>query len=285
VAEGEYEESLQIGLKVDIEGAGPGKTIVKIDARSASVVQNSPLSAGSRVAAMTLRHLGNSLTDERYPVVAVDGSELNLENCEVEDGAGHGVAVINGGMARLRGVRVQNCGWDGLSVYGAESRADVSDSRFEANIHHGIDAWNGGSVEIRKSRCAANGLAGIVLMSAGVKSVLTQCTADRNREVGVVVSNGSLAVLRSNRAESNLLGGFLVEGEGTSVVMEGNVAEKNEEVGIMVDQRSTLTSFKENVSRGNSGEQIKLKAELPQPVDAPPPSIDPPKAIPVEAQR
>ncbi len=276
VGPGTYQESLILKTKVDLEGAGPDQTILECDAEAASVILASQASAGGRVAGMTLRQNGISLSDERFPVVAVDGSELSLEDCVVESGAGHGVAVINGGTGRMRNVEVIKCGWDGLAVYGDESWADVRDSRFEANLHHGIDAWAGGRVDIRKSRCTLNGLAGVVLMSPGVKSLVTQCTSDRNREVGVLVANGSEAVLLSNRAEANLLGGFLVEGDGTSVVLERNVASGNRKVGIVVDKRSTLTSFKDNTSKGNSGEQLKLQAELPEDEEvlAPPPALE-----------
>ncbi len=283
VAPGTYKEAVTLKVKVDLEGAGPGKTIIECEAKEASVVLVSPTARGSRLAGLTLRQKGIALTEERFPVVTVDGSDLSLEDCEVKSGSGHGVAVINGGLSRLRGVRVMECGWDGLSVYGDQSRADVSGSRFEANFHHGIDAWDGGSVDVRKSRCSQNGLGGVVLMSPGVKSVVTECISDRNREVGMMVANGSHAVLRSNRAEGNLLGGILVEGEGTTAVLEGNVAERNIRVGIVVDKRSTLTSFKENVAEGNTGEQLRLQAEIPTEVVLPPAVLEIPGKAPVEA--
>jgi tetratricopeptide (TPR) repeat protein len=277
IGPGTYKEALTLRRKVELEGAGIGKTIIECDAKVASVLLATKEANGSRLAGMTLQQSGVDLTDERYPVVAIDGGEFILEDCLVEHGSGHGIAVIHGGVGRLRNVRVTKCGWDGLAVYGDKSRADVSNSRFEANFHHGVDAWSGGSVDLRKSRATLNGLAGIVIMSPGVKSVVIQCTADRNREVGIMVSNGSQAVLQSNRAEANLLGGFFVVGEGTIAALEHNVAERNLKAGIVVDQRSKASPFSNNTSRNNAGEQLKLHAVLPQEVIAPPPLLSIPR--------
>ena len=120
-------------------------------------------------------------------------------------------------------------------------------------------------------------------MSRGIRSELVQCTIDGNREVGVSVSNGTIAVLKSNRVQGNLLGGVMVEGEGTTAGMEGNVAEENSKFGIMVDHRSTVQPFRDNITRGNKGEQLKLQAVMPEEVVPPPPLLDVPAGQPVEA--
>ena len=209
--------------------------------------------------------------------IAICGSlraKLVLEDCLIEGGAGHGVAVINGGSASLRDVRVLKCGWDGLAVNGDGSVADAVDCRFDSNFHHGIDAWGGGRVTVKSSRATKNGLAGVVIMSRGVRSELVQCTIDRNREVGVSISNGTIAVLRSNRVEENLLGGIMIEGEGTTAGMEGNVTERNSKFGIMADRRSTIEPFRENETKENIGEQLMLKAVMPEEVVQPPPMLD-----------
>ena len=124
---------------------------------------------------------------------------------------------------------------------------------------------------------------GIVLMSRGVPSEISQCTIDGNREVGVSVSNGVRAVLRANRVQGNLLGGVLVEGDGTVAAMEGNVAEKNNAFGIVVDRASKADPFRDNISRGNTGEQVQLQAVMPQEAIAPPLFLDLTASKPVEA--
>ena len=274
LGEGVFAEALSLNVKVDIEGAGTGKSIIQCEAEKASVLLSSKEAAGSRVAALTLRQTGISLAAERYPVALADGAELVLEDCLIEGGAGHGVAVINGGSASLRNVRVLKCGWDGLAVNGDGSVADAVDCRFDSNFHHGIDAWGGGRVTVKSSRATKNGLAGVVIMSRGVRSELVQCTIDRNREVGVSISNGTIAVLRSNRVEENLLGGIMIEGEGTTAGMEGNVTERNSKFGIMADRRSTIEPFRENETKENIGEQLMLKAVMPEEVVQPPPMLD-----------
>jgi len=274
LGEGVFAEALSLNVKVDIEGAGTGKSIIQCEAEKASVLLSTKEAGGSRVAALTLRQTGISLAAERYPVALADGAELVLEDCLIEGGAGHGVAVINGGSASLRNVRVLKCGWDGLAVNGDGSVADAVDCRFDSNFHHGIDAWGGGRVTVKSSRATKNGLAGVVIMSRGVRSELVQCTIDRNREVGVSISNGAIAVLRSNRVEENLLGGVMIEGEGTTAGMEGNVTERNSKFGIMADRRSTIEPFRENETKENIGEQLMLKAVMPEEVVQPPPMLD-----------
>ena len=274
LGEGVFAEALSLNVKVDIEGAGTGKSIIQCEAEKASVLLSTKEAGGSRVAALTLRQTGISLAAERYPVALADGAELVLEDCLIEGGAGHGVAVINGGSVSLRNVRVLKCGWDGLAVNGDGSVADAVDCRFDSNFHHGIDAWGGGRVTVKSSRATKNGLAGVVIMSRGVRSELVQCTIDRNREVGVSISNGTIAVLRSNRVEENLLGGIMIEGEGTTAGMEGNVTERNSKFGIMADRRSTIEPFRENETKENIGEQLMLKAVMPEEVVQPPPMLD-----------
>ncbi len=271
IAAGTFTESLILNVKVDLEGAGHDKSIIQCDA-SASVLLATREASGSRVAAVTLRQTGIVHTGERYSVALADGSELSLEDCHIDKGSGHGVAVINGGTGRLRNVQVSECGWDGLAVNGEGSTAEAGDCRFELNIHHGIDAWGGGRVVITKSRITRNGLSGVVLMSKGMQSELVQCTIDGNREVGISISSGARAVLRANRAQGNLLGGILVVGDGTTAAMEGNVAEKNNKFGIEVDRRSTVRPFRDNIARENTGEQLRLQAIMPEEV-VPPPSL------------
>ena len=65
-----------------------------------------------------MRHLGIALSEERFPVVAIDGGSLTIDNCHIENGSGHGVAVVNGGKAIMRDARIERCCWDGLAVYG-----------------------------------------------------------------------------------------------------------------------------------------------------------------------
>jgi nitrous oxidase accessory protein NosD len=262
IGEGKFEESLVIPATIDLEGAGPGKTIIEIPCTEASVVKVGQEASGSRLSGFTLRHSGVSLAKERFPVVAVTGAKVTIEDCWVENGSGHGVAVIEGSSAVLRSVRVSKCGWDGLSVYGAGSRAEVIEGRLTQNLQHGIDAWDGGGVMATRTRCSENGLAGVVLMSTGVSSKLEGCTSDLNRELGILVANGSHAVLNENQFLSNLLGGVLVRDEGTRASLSRNRIMKNAEAGVVVDRKSTLDLFEDNESRDNSGEQVQLKADL-----------------------
>ncbi|NNM29316.1 MAG: hypothetical protein HKO57_07340 [Akkermansiaceae bacterium] len=262
IAAGTYRESLIIPPEVELEGAGPGRSIFECDSAESSVVVVKSDSRGARLAGLTLQQAGIALTEERFPVVAVDGGELTIDNCHIENGSGHGVAVVNGGEVLLRDVRIKNCGWDGLAVYGEGSRGEARGCRFDENLHHGVDAWSGGKVSISKCRSSRNGLAGVVIMSPGVLSTVTGSTSDENRELGLLVSAGSAAELDGNQVSGNLLGGVFVRDAGTAVTLINNRITKNGTAGVVVDKRSKVLRYEDNTVSGNSGKQVDLKAEV-----------------------
>ena len=264
VAEGTYREAIVIEHAVNLEGAGQDKTIVEFPAAEGSVVTVASGVAGARVAGMTFRQDGFVLTKVRFPVVAVGGGEVSLEDCLIEKGSGHGIAVLKGGQVRLTGIEVKDCGWDGLAVSEEGSSARVEASRFAGNLHHGIDAWDGGTVQVSKSTSAGNGLAGIVLMSPGKESRIDESRFEANREVGIMVSNGASARLRVNTVTANLLGGIVVRDAGSKAGLQQNEVTGNEKAGVMVDRNSVITAFTNNVVEGNKGKQVDLKAVMPE---------------------
>ena len=54
LAEGVFKESLSLGVRVDIEGSGKGKSIIECEAEKASVVLSTGEASRSRVASLTL---------------------------------------------------------------------------------------------------------------------------------------------------------------------------------------------------------------------------------------
>lgn len=262
IGEGTYEEHLVIERGVDLEGAGPEKTIIESPADKASVILVKAGAKQVRIAGLTTRMVGISLDEERFPVVAVDGGEVQLEDVWVENGSGHGIAVLNGGRATMQSVRVNKSGWDGLAVHGAGSRATVNEGRFDQNLHHGVDAWDGGGVTVRKSRFLKNGLAGVVLMSPNVLSRVETSVSEGNRELGILVANRSAAELVANEVMENLLGGIVVKDPQTRVEIANNTVTGNQKAGIMIDRNASLLRFENNKSSGNEGVQVELKAVL-----------------------
>lgn len=262
VGEGIYVESLILPEGVDLEGQGPEKTIIELPADQGSVVVAGPQSKEVRLASLRVRHTGISMEAERFPAIMVNGGQVSIEDCWVENGSGHGIAVIDGGRVSLQSVRVGKSGWDGLAIYGQGSRATVSDGRFDRNLHHGIDAWEGGGVTVRRSRFSGNGLAGLLAMSPGVLSRVENCTSEGNRELGIQIANGSVAEVIGNEVTSNLLGGILVKDAETRVEIANNTVSKNGKAGIMIDRDASLMRFENNRSSGNGGVQVELKAVL-----------------------
>lgn len=265
VGEGVFVENLNLPAGVDLEGAGREKTIIESPAEVGSVILVGAAAKEIRLASLTVRFVGISVAEERFPVIAVDGGEVSIEDVWVENGSGHGIAVIAGGQAALRSVRVIKSGWDGLAVYGVGSKANVLESRFDQNLHHGVDAWNGGGVIVRKSRFSSNGLTGLVMMSPGVMSRVETSVSEKNRELGILVANQSVGEVVGNEITGNLLGGIVVKDAQTRVEIANNTVTKNEKAGILVDRNVSVIRFENNKASGNEGIQVDLKAELEDP--------------------
>jgi hypothetical protein len=114
-------------------------------------------------------------------------------------------------------------------------------------------------------------------MSPGVPSKVEGSTCDENRELGILVANGATVEVTGSLFSSNLLGGVLVRDPGTQAVIVGNRILKNGTAGLVADKRSRLLRFEDNEIRENSGQQVKLDADLeaekvpptPEPIEIP----------------
>lgn len=261
LAEGTYMESLLVPAGVSIEGE-KGKTIIQSPAEDGSVLVVQGEGQAVRLVGLVIKHSGITAEKERFPVVLVSGAELVLEDCEVSYGAGHGVAVMDGGRCEITASEVKGCGWDGVAIVGAGSTAVLTESRSLANLHHGLDVWGGGQVTVDRSRFQNNGLTGIFLSSAGKVSSVENSSVERNREVGLMVTQGAMAEVTGNLISGNMLGGVFADGEGTEISLSANTIQKNGEVGLVVGAAATLKKNEGNTTSENEGKQEWLDADL-----------------------
>ncbi|MBT8043364.1 MAG: right-handed parallel beta-helix repeat-containing protein, partial [Verrucomicrobiae bacterium] len=262
VAPGTYNESLIIDKPIRLEGSADGKTIIQLPAKEAAMITITAEAAGTRVSGFDLKHTGFDHGTDRYSGVTIQANDVSITSCNVEHSAGHGIAVIDGAKAKITGCQITLCGWDGISVYGNNSQADITDVRCQGNLQNGVGFWLGGSGSVAGSRMLKNGLSGIVAMSKGTKVEIASNTCSSNREAGILVSDAVTASVTSNLCEKNLLSGIVARSKGTSVDLVNNVTKGNHEAGILTHLGVKIGKFENNKSSGNVSQQIWRDARL-----------------------
>lgn len=262
IAPGTYKESIVLTKPVRLEGAAGGKTIIELPGKEASLVTINPAAAGASLTGLVLRHKGFDHGKDRYSAITVMAADVAIRACEIHHAAGHGIAVVDGAKVEISGCKITLCGWDGISVYGKNSHAEIKDSTCEGNLQHGTSFWLGGSGSIANSSMLKNSLCGIVAMSKGTQVNITSCTSSRNREAGILISDSVHATLASNKCEKNLLSGIVARGVGTQVNLMGNVTKGNHEAGMLTHKGVQVGKFENNTSSGNTSRQIWRDADL-----------------------
>ncbi|MBK1832703.1 right-handed parallel beta-helix repeat-containing protein [Roseibacillus ishigakijimensis] len=264
LGEGVFQESVLVPAGIILEGQGEGKTVLEVPADAGSVLVIAGEGPAVRLSHLTLRHSGFTDASERYPVVLLQEAQAELENCVIEYGAGHGLAVTGGGRATLLACEVKACGWDGIAVTGKGSQVTLEEVRALANLQHGLDVWDGAHARVARSRFQDNGLTGIFLTATGESSQVESSTVERNREVGVMLSKGAVAVISGNLIADNTLGGVVARDGGSRLQVTGNTIEKNGEAGLVVGKEVLLEKEEGNVATNNQGRQKWLNADFSQ---------------------
>lgn len=262
VAPGTYREALVISKPVRLEGAAGGETVIELPGKKASLLTINATAAGTNVSGIVFRHTGFDHSKDRYSGITVMAPEVSIRGCTVQQAAGHGIAVLDGARAEISGCKVTLCGWDGISVYGKDSRAEIGDTLCEGNLQHGASFWSGGHGSVTNSRLLKNGLCGIAALSRGTEVAVSSCTSSANREAGILASGGVKASLVSNKCEKNLLSGIVARGKGTRVEMTNNLTRGNHEAGILTHRGVAVGKFEGNRSSGNTSHQIWRDADL-----------------------
>ncbi|MCP5536155.1 MAG: right-handed parallel beta-helix repeat-containing protein [Akkermansiaceae bacterium] len=265
VAPGVYKESLTIDKPIRLEGSADGKTIIQLPAKEDGLLTITADADGSHVSGFDFKHTGFDHGLDRYSGITVEADQVTISSCNVEHSAGHGIAVIDGAKVKITGCKVTLCGWDGISVYGQNSTAEVKDTLCRENLQQGVGFWMGGSGSVTNSRLLKNGLCGIVAMSKGTQVRLTSNTCSGNREAGILISDAVAADLASNLCEKNLLSGIVVRSDGTTVSLVNNVTKGNHEAGILTHLGVKVLKFENNRASGNVSQQIWRDANLQKP--------------------
>jgi tetratricopeptide (TPR) repeat protein len=253
LGEGTWSGPLVIGKAISLEGAGPDKTFIEVDAKESAAATFGPGSKGARITGITFRQTSFDNGTSRFPALLVRGGELNASDCHFEDASGHGVAVIDGGAFTAKRCVFQNNGWDGVSAQGSGSRLVLEECEATSNFGHGYDAWDGAAVSIHTSHASQNSRNGILVDTTAKEVSLEENDLRANREFGLVVNSGASGKISANVCRENLLGGLVMRAAAGQLVVENNRSEKNVGPGLVLEQGLPPAKYSTNAATANGG--------------------------------
>ena len=261
IAEGTWEGPFLIPAALELEGI-PGKTIIECAADAGSVITFSSGVKGARVSGLTLRHLSFDAGTERFSLALVRGAEVDFSDCRFELGSGHGIAVTDGGHARVLRCRFTENGWNGIAVMGEGSLLVAEGNTLVGNFQNGIEAWNGAEVILSKNKCTGNSRNGIHV-DCGLASVtILGNTLSGNREFGLVLSAAGGGEVTGNTMSENFLGGMVVKAEAAKTTVRSNTISDNGGPGLALGKGLSGEPYTANRVTGNKGQEIVTDVDL-----------------------
>jgi len=256
VAAGIYNTALYIDRPIKLIGSPEGGTVIQMPASEAALITVTPTAIGTSMSNLELKHIGFDYGADRFSGITVHAKNTSVTSCFIENVAGHGIAVLEGASATILNCKINKSGWDGISVYGLGSKAEISDTWSQDNIQHGVGFWHGGSGSVTNSKSIKNGLCGIVAMGEGVLVNINANTCSSNRGAGILLSGRANATVATNTCEKNLLSGIVARGIMTKVALNKNVTNANLEAGILTHHGVTVSEFEDNLAESNGSKQI-----------------------------
>lgn len=246
IAEGEWHGPLVVNAAVEIQGAGADKTYVTCPAADGATLTIGPGAKGARVTGIAFRHTSLDPAAERFSGVLVRGGQAAFANCHFLEAAGHGLAVIEGGIASASHCRFSSNGWDGASASGAGSSLEVRDSDVTNNIEHGLDVWEGATGTLSGNRCDGNSRNGIHIDAGAAPVTVTSNQLRNNREFGLVLSRGEAGKVSANTATGNLMGGVVIRAAAARIAVAGNRIQSDTSPGLALEKGVSRAAYAGN---------------------------------------
>jgi hypothetical protein len=267
---------LDKGIK--IKGQGEKLTFIECDTTVTSAFTLTGTDQFYLISDLTVE--GTNYEDDaakRFPLIML-AVNLTMRNVTVKNGSGHGVAVISGRL-KMEKCKLTENAWDGVSIMGSNSYAEISDCDVSGNYDHGVDFWNGASGKLTNVTANENSGSGVLIMGKGAKVHLVQVKTERNSQCGIVINSQAQAKLERVFSASNQLSGIVVQGRGTKLSCGITVSNGNGEAGFFIDPAAIIENFIGTTSESNgAGDVIRKAVALPKlPI--------PPALVPVPAMK
>ncbi|MDA8974948.1 right-handed parallel beta-helix repeat-containing protein [Akkermansiaceae bacterium] len=276
IAKGTYQESLTLPANIKIFGESRESTILECEGAKGSVITLNKPGSKVRIASLTLRHRGLGNESDRFPVVAVSGARLQLEDVLVSAASGHGIAIVNGGNAEIAQCEVRKSGWDGIVVQGENSTITLNKVISRDNLHNGLDFWGGGRGTIEGCQFLKNGRSGVYAIEPSGPVIITESRSEHNRQIGLYFLSAPSLSIGNCEVHENLLGGILIGDSTKEANLIGNKVTKNGEVGVAIERGVKVARFEGNIVEKNKGKQVWKDAIFPEQTETEVISIPPP---------
>jgi parallel beta-helix repeat protein len=270
---------LVINAAIELQGAGPTKTVIECPAADGSAITIGPDAKGARISGITFRH-ESFLADgaDRFSAALVRGGGVTFVDCRFSEASGHGLVVIESGEAIASRCSFSGNGWNGAAAIGKGCVLEVRDSESLNNFEHGIETWEGASATLLNNRCEGNSRNGIHADNGTAATTIQGNQLIANREFGLVLGSAGAGRISGNIARGNLLGGFVVRNAAAALAFTGNQATLNLGPGLVLERGLPQTAYSSNTIAKNAKREILADADLSsqdQKTEAPP------RALPV----
>lgn len=255
IAEGTWEGPFVIPVGVELEGVS-GKTIIQCAADAGSVLGLLPGVKDARVSGLTLRHLSFDAGAERFSLAHVRGAGVDFFDCRFEQGSGHGIAVTEGGHAKVTRCHFTENGWNGIAVTGSGSLLEANKNLLKGNFQNGMECWDGAAVILTNNECTGNSRNGIHIDCGQASATVLDNMLSGNREYGMVITSAGSGEITDNSIEKNILGGMVVKSGGAKVPVKENSISSNKGPGLVLEKGISEDAYSNNRISGNDGKQL-----------------------------
>jgi nitrous oxidase accessory protein NosD len=261
--ENTWKGPLVINAAIDLQGAGPGKTIIECSAADGSAVTIGPEAKGARLSGITFRHESFlAVGTDRFSAALVRGGGATFVDCHFSEASGHGLAVIESGEVVANRCRFNDNGWNGAAAIGKGSVLEIRDSESINNFEHGIETWEGASANLVNNRCEGNSRNGIHADNRSAAATIQGNQLIANREFGLVLDSAGSGRVSGNIARGNLLGGLVIRAEAATLPVTGNQSTLNQGPGLVLERGLTATAYSSNTVTKNATREILADANL-----------------------
>lgn len=269
---------LVIDVAVELQGAGFATTKVECTPENGSAITIGPDAKGVRISGITFRHESFATGNERFSAALVRGGGATFVDCRFTEASGHGLAVIEGGLATVSRSRFADNGWDGAAAIGKGSILEIQDSEALNNFEHGIESWDGATVTLVNNRCEGNTRNGIHADTGPGAATIEGNQLISNREFGLVLDSANSGKISNNTVRSNLLGGLVIRAAAINVAVTTNQITLNQGPGLILEKGLKLDAYTNNSVSQNTGQQTASDMNLSASATNPAPPGEIPRA-------
>ncbi len=249
VAEGFYEEHLEIRKNVRLIGAGPDETWIEFSGESATVLIKEVTDVVVR--GFTIAYTGPELNDSFRAALWINNGTCVISENHIT-GSGRGILCTDGANVQITGNLIYWNRLNGVSGYSKVRITRLSDNEISGNEGDGIYLHDTTVENLTGNTIADNGKAGIAALSDTAITRLSENEIMGNMEDGVFLSSATVKELTGNVIEHNMRKGVLATTNTRITQLSENQIIGNEVYGIYLEA-TVIENLVDNVIQDNGG--------------------------------